>query len=81
MSTQDSVTHLFCQVDDVMGEVPKHAQASLYPSELVTLGLLFVIKGVGNRDYSARSRGAYARPLGALPLAQARRLVFVPAPA
>ncbi len=82
MSTQDFITELFCKVDDVMGEVPKHVQASLYPSELVTLGLLFAIKGVGNRaNFSARSCGAYARPLRALPVDQAGLFVFVPAPA
>lgn len=80
MSTQDFIIELFCKVDDVMREVPKHPQASLHPSETVTLGLLFAIKGVGNRAfYSARSRGAYARPLRDLPVDQARRLVFVPA--
>ena len=51
MSTQDFVIELFCRVDDRMREVPKHAQASLYPSEIVTLGLLFAIKGVGTRAY------------------------------
>ncbi len=79
MSTQDFIIELFCKVDDVMREVPKHPQASLHPSETVTLGLLFAIKGVGNRAfYSARSRGAYARPLRDLPVDQARRLVVVP---
>ncbi len=82
MSTRDFITELFCKVDDVMREVPKHAQASLYPSEIVTLGLLFAIKGVGTRAYySARSRGAYARPLRDLPVDQARRLVVVSMPA
>ena len=51
MSTRDFITELFCKVDDVMREVPKDAQASLYPSEIVTLGLLFAIKGVGTRAY------------------------------
>ena len=34
-----------------MHDVPKHSQASLYPSEVVTLALLFAIKGVGNRAF------------------------------
>jgi hypothetical protein len=34
-----------------MRDVPKHAQAALYPSELVTLALLFVLKGVGTRAF------------------------------
>src|SRR5262249_40062628 len=33
-------------------DVPKHPQASLWPSEIVTLGVLFALKGVGNRAFS-----------------------------
>lgn len=51
MSTQDFITQLFCRVDDAMKDVPKHSQASLHPSEVVTLALLFAIKGVGNRAF------------------------------
>ena len=51
MSTLDFITELFCRVDDVMHDVPKHNQASLHPSEVVTLALLFAIKGVGNRAF------------------------------
>ncbi len=49
MRTTDFITELLCRVDDHMRDVPKHIQASLYPSEVVTLALLFAIKGVGNR--------------------------------
>jgi hypothetical protein len=51
MSTQDFITEVFCRVDDVMRDVAKHPQGALYPSEVVTLGLLFAIKGVGNRAF------------------------------
>jgi len=51
MSTQEFITELFCRIDDAMQDVPKHSQAALYPSEVVTLGLLFAIKGVGNRAF------------------------------
>jgi len=51
MTTQDFITELFCRVDDEMPEVPKHPQSRLYPSEIVTLGLLFSLKGVGNRAF------------------------------
>ncbi len=54
MSTRDFITELFCKVDDVMRGVPKHPQASLHPSEIVTLGLLFAIKGVGNLAFYTR---------------------------
>jgi len=51
MSTIDFITELFCRVDDAMSEVPKHSQANLYPSEIVTLALLFALKGVGERAF------------------------------
>jgi hypothetical protein len=51
MSTIDFITELFCRVDDAMSEVPKHSQASLYPSEIVTLALLFALKGGGERAF------------------------------
>lgn len=42
---------LFCRVDDHMNDVKKHSQANLHPSEVVTLGLLFALKGRGNRAF------------------------------
>lgn len=51
MTNRDFITELFCRVDDKMSDVPKHNQASLHPSEVVTLALLFAIKGVGNRAF------------------------------
>ncbi len=47
MSTNDFIIALFCRVDHIMQEVPKHPQSNLYPSEIVTLALLFALKGVG----------------------------------
>lgn len=51
MTTIDLITELFIRVDDTMYEIPKHSQAKLYPSELVTIGILFALKGVGNRAF------------------------------
>jgi hypothetical protein len=51
MSTVDFITELFRGVDEAMRDVPKHSQAHLYPSEIVTLGILFAMKGVGNRAF------------------------------
>lgn len=34
-----------------MKNIPKHVQANLYPSEVVTLALLFSLKGRGNRAF------------------------------
>ena len=51
MTTEDFITDLFCRIDDTMKDEPKHSQANLYPSEIVTLGVLFALKGVGNRQF------------------------------
>ena len=51
MTTVDFITDLFCRVDDALGDIPKHPQAHLYPSEVVTLSLLFVLKGSGERAF------------------------------
>jgi hypothetical protein len=51
MTTEDIITELFCKVDDKMQEIKKHPQSSLYPSEIVTLGLLHALKGTGNRAF------------------------------
>ena len=51
MTTVDFITELFCQVDDRLKAVPKHPQAGLWPSEVVTLAMLQALKGVGNRAF------------------------------
>ncbi len=51
MTTVDFITDLFCRVDEQMHDVPKHPQAKLHPSEIVTLALLFALKGVGPRAF------------------------------
>jgi hypothetical protein len=59
MTTLDFIIQLFCLVDEQIGQLPKHPQARLYPSELVTIGLLFALKGVHFR--------AFYRKTGATP--------------
>lgn len=51
MTIHDFTTELFVRVDDAMTNQQKHSQAVLHPSELVTLGFLFALKGVGNRAF------------------------------
>jgi hypothetical protein len=51
MTTIDFITELFCCIDDAMQDVAKHSQSNLWPSEIVTLGMLFALKGVGNRAF------------------------------
>jgi hypothetical protein len=67
MSTLDFITQLFCRVDDTMRDVAKHSQASLHPSEVVTLALLFAIKGVGNRAFYQWLHNNYLPEFPALP--------------
>jgi hypothetical protein len=51
MSTVDCIIGLFLWVDTKLQHEPKHPQARLYPSEVVTLGLLFALKGLGPRPF------------------------------
>lgn len=54
MTTIDFITQLFCRVDDKLTQHAKnrkHSQGNLYPSEVVTIALLFALKGVGNRPF------------------------------
>jgi hypothetical protein len=51
VTTEDFIIELFFRIDEELGQVPKHAQATLYPSEVLTLALLFALKGVGNRAF------------------------------
>ncbi|RZA14324.1 MAG: hypothetical protein EOP10_28235 [Proteobacteria bacterium] len=48
MTAYDFTIELFCRVDDVLKEQTKHVLAQLYPSEVVTLGLLQALRGEGN---------------------------------
>ena len=51
MTVEDFITELFCRIDDALRGVEKDKRANLYPSELVTLAVLFAIKGVGKRAF------------------------------
>src|SRR6516162_2068913 len=51
MITVEFITALFCEVDEQLRTIPKHPEAHLWPSEVVTLGLLHALKGVGNRPF------------------------------
>ena len=52
MITLDFITTLFYEIDEQLGAIPTHPEAHLWPSEVVTLGLLHARKGVGNRPFS-----------------------------
>ena len=54
MTGIDFITQLFLEVDDKLTQEnknQKHLKANLYPSEVVTIALLFALKGVGNRAF------------------------------
>lgn len=62
MTTVDFITALFCRVDEALGDLPKHPQAKLYPSEIMPMALLFALKGGGERAFY-RWRERDYRPL------------------
>jgi hypothetical protein len=51
MTTVDIIIGLFCRVDDALGAVPQDPQAKLHLSEIVTLGMVFALKGERNRRF------------------------------
>lgn len=67
MTTEDIIIHIFCCVDDQMQDVKKVAQATLYPSEVVTIGILFALKGGHFRAFCRWLRRDYAGLFGGLP--------------
>jgi hypothetical protein len=67
MTTEEIIIHIFCAVDDQMGVVPKVPQAELYPSEVVTIGILVALKGGHFRAFCRWLRRDYDALFGGLP--------------
>jgi len=67
MTTEDIIILIFCYVDDRMLDVQKHGNASLYPSELVTIGILFALKGGRFRAFYRWLKRDYDALFGGLP--------------
>ena len=67
MTTEDIIIQIFCCVDDQMRDVKKVAQADLYPSEVVTIGILFALKGGRFRAFCRWLKRDYAALFGGLP--------------
>jgi hypothetical protein len=59
MTTQDFLIALFSRVDQEMLEVPQRPDATLSPSAVVPLALLFALKGGGMRAFSRWLTRAY----------------------
>ena len=51
MATWDLIIALFYHVDEQLHDLPKHPEAHFWPSEVVTLRLLYALKGVGNHAF------------------------------
>lgn len=51
MSTVDFITELFSIIDEALQDVRKHSQAKLYLSEVVTIAILFALKGGHSRAF------------------------------
>lgn len=51
LTTQDFITELFCRIDEAMTGVQKDPRAHLWPGEIVTLGVLFVLKASSQRRF------------------------------
>jgi hypothetical protein len=51
MTPPDFIMALCYAVDQEMRDIPKHPEAKLYPSAVVTLALLHAIKGGGTRAF------------------------------
>ena len=53
MSAVDFITELFCKVDDELGSWRRenHPQETIHVSEIVTLALVYSLKGCGQRKF------------------------------
>ena len=51
LCTEDFIIELFCRIDAAMIGQRKHPQALLHPSEIVTLAVLFAIRGRAERAF------------------------------
>src|SRR5689334_21001842 len=51
MPIVDCIIALYCYVEEQMQEVTRHPQEKLSPAELVTLGILYALKGVNQSQF------------------------------
>ena len=67
MTTEDFIITLFCEIDEQLGPLPKPPQATLWPSEIVTIGVLFALKGGTCRAFERWLRRDYEPLFGHFP--------------
>lgn len=59
MSIKDFIIEFFCKIDNEMKDVPKHPLSNLYPSEIVTIAVLFAIKSFSQRAFYRWLKGNF----------------------
>jgi hypothetical protein len=67
MTTEMIIIHIFCRVDDGLKEAKRVPQTHLYPSEIVTIGILFALKGGHFRAFYRWLYRDFAMLFGDLP--------------
>lgn len=67
MTTEDIIIHLFCLVDTQLGKVQKDKLAKLYPSEVVTIGILYALKSGTFSAFCRWLKRNYEALFGGLP--------------
>ena len=67
MTTEEIIILIFCAVDNGVGAVSKERNAKLYPSEVVTIGILFALKGGRFRAFYRWLKRDYNALFGGLP--------------
>src|SRR5215510_433595 len=67
MTTEDFISELFYRRDEALKDIPKHPLANLWPSEIVTLGIRFALKGSGTRAFYRWLNRDWRRLFPALP--------------
>jgi hypothetical protein len=67
MTTEEIIIHFFCEVDNTLPIIAKDPNAKLYPSEVITIGLLFALKGGHFRTFYRWLKRDYDALFGGLP--------------
>ena len=67
MTTEDIIIHIFYHVDNGMLGIGKYSLSKLYPSEVVTIGILFALKGGHFRAFYRWLQRDYDALFGGLP--------------
>ena len=67
VTTEAFIIAVFCEIDDQLSPLPKHPQAKLWPSEVITIGILFALKGGSFRAFARWLRRDYEPLFGHLP--------------